>query len=266
MKHPLSALFIILILAMQQQPLRFEPLSEIKVNAKIMETDRLGNVYLVSLTNQLYKYNSEGKLLSTLNYKYIGNITHVDASNPMEIYVFYQELNKIIYLDNNLAYRGETDLANLGVGQASAIGRAFDNGIWVFDVADMQLKKMDKKGENMQTSGNVKQYTDQSLQPVYIFDNNDKVYVDDPNAGVMVFDVFATYIKTIPIRGTKKLKIIDEDLYYHNQSTLYRYNFKSLQTFNFSLPDTINIQDVSIEKARLYIRNSEKVKIYVHKN
>jgi hypothetical protein len=266
MKQLLFYMVLFIAITAIQQPARFEPLSEIKVSAKIMETDRLGNIYLVSQTNQLYKYSSEGKLLSTLNYKYIGNITHVDASNPMEIYVFYQELNKIIYLDNNLAYRGETDLTNFGIGQASAVARAFDNGIWVFDVADMQLKKMDKNGENLQTSGNVKQFTDQNFQPVYVFDNNDKVYVDDPLAGVMVFDVFATYIKTIPIKGAKKVKIIDEDLYYHSQSTLYRYNFKSLQTFNFSLPDSANILDVSIEKSRLYIRNAEKVKIYTHNN
>lgn len=240
----------------------FQLQNTIAIEAKSMETDRLGNLYVVTNNNKLYKYSSDGKLLSTLNYNYVGNISTVDASNPMEIYLFYRELNRIIYLDNNLAYRGETDLSKMGVGQASAIARSFDNGIWVFDIADLQLKRMDKKGENMQNSGNVRQFISRQIQPHLIIDNNDKVFVNDSINGVLVFDVFATYLKTIPIKGAKQLKIIEDDLYYHTPHQLYRYNQKSLKTFTFNLPDTNTINNLSIEKARLYIMRDKLIEIY----
>jgi hypothetical protein len=72
-------------------------LQALAFEAKEIQTDRMGNLFVISKTNQLYKYNSTGKLLSTLNYNYSGNITSLDVSNPLEIYVFYKELNTIVF-------------------------------------------------------------------------------------------------------------------------------------------------------------------------
>jgi hypothetical protein len=262
----ISYIVLTLLLLAMQTPLVFVPASVIDLVAKDIETDRLGNLYAVAPTNQLYKYSRDGQKLSTLNYKYVGNISQVDATNPLEIYLFYRELNKIIYLDNNLAYRGETDLNRYDVIQASAIARAFDNGIWVFDLGDLQLKKFDKKGENVHTSGNIRQYLKGNVQPNYIFDNNDRVYLNCPLQGILVFDVFANYIKTIPIKGNSNVKVIDEDLYYHDGKKLFRYNLKSLRTFEFALPDSAQVQDVSIEKQRLYVVYPNRIAIYSYQN
>lgn len=237
-------------------------LKTIPLDAKDIQTDRLGNLYVVSKTNQLYKYNSEGKLLSTLNYKYLGNITQVDATNPLEIYVFYKELNTVVFLDNNLAYRGEMNLANYGVGQAAAIARSYDNGLWVFDLADLQLKKMDKNGENLQVSGNIRQYISNTSMANFIYDDNDHVFVNDSLNGVLVFNVFGTFLKTIPVKGCKEIKVINDELYYWQVPQLKKYQVKTFVTTSYSLPDSVDIKDVSIEKDRLYLLKPAEVSIY----
>lgn len=265
MKHLLYTALLGALMALQL-PVSYTTVAELELNAKDIETDRLGNLYIVTPTNQLYKYNRDGQKLGTLNYKYVGNISHVDATNPLEIYVFYKELNKIVYLDNNLAYRGETDLNRYDIAQASAVARAFDNGIWVFDLGDLQLKKFDKNGENLQTSGNIRQYLKGRVQPNYIFDNNERVYLNDPEQGILVFDVFANYIKTIPIKGNNNVKVIEEDLYYQNGKKLFRYNLKSLRTFEFPLPDSTQVQDISIEKQRLYVVYPNRIRLYSYQN
>ena len=85
------------------QTTNFLLIKNISIDAKDIQTDRLGNLYIISKTNQLYKYDSRGNLLGTLNYKYLGNINFIDASNPFELYVFYKELNEVLFLDNNLS-------------------------------------------------------------------------------------------------------------------------------------------------------------------
>jgi hypothetical protein len=231
--------------------------------AKDIHTDRLGNLYVVTKTNQLYKYSPEGILLSTLNYKYIGNISHIDATNPLEIYVFYKELNLVVFLDNNLAYRGEMKLERYQVTQASAIARSFDNGIWAFDLADLQLKRMDKNGENLQASGNIRQFVKQKqLLPTYVFDDNNRVFLVDSSTGIMVFDVFAQYLKTIPIRGNEEVKVIGDELYYKQQQNIFKYHLKTFTTAGFRLPPGETILDLSIEKGRLYILLPGKIGIY----
>jgi hypothetical protein len=253
-------------LSEQQQPSdsNFTLIKSIPIEAKNIQTDRLGNIYVVSNTNQLYKYNSDGKLLSTLNYKYLGNITFVDATNPLEIYVFYKELNVVVFLDNNLAYRGEIHLADVNIGQAAAIARSFDNGIWVFDLADMQLKRMNKDGSNLQSSGNIRQYTSAGSTITYLYDNNDRVFVNDSTNGVFVFDVFATYVKTLPIKGCDEIKVIDKELFYYHtkQGLLKKYQLNAFTTTTYSLPESLVIKDMSIEKNRLYLLKADEVIIY----
>jgi hypothetical protein len=237
-------------------------INSIPVEAKDIQTDRLGNLYVVSKTNQLYKYTSEGRLLSTLNYKYLGNITYVDASNPLEIYVFYKELNLVVFLDNNLAYRGEMNLADFRIGQAAAIGRSYDNGIWIFDLADLQLKKMDKNGDNPQSSGNIRQYISNASAANIIYDDNERVFVNDSANGVLVFDVFATYLRTIPVKGCREIKVINDEMYYALGGQLKRYQLKTFITTAYPLPDSANVKDLSIEKERLYVLKPSEIVIY----
>lgn len=241
----------------------FTLIKQIPLEAKDIETDRLGNLYLVSKTNQLYKYSQDGKLLSTLNYKYLGNITHVDATNPLEVYVFYKELNLVVFLDNNLAYRGEINLSEKNIGQAGAMARSYDNGLWVFDQADLQLKKMNKTGEITQMSGNIRQYMNTQNAVNFLYDDNDRVYTNDSSNGVLVFDVFANYLKTIPIKGCREIKVIESNLYYWNKTRLQKYNMKKFTTTTYhSIPDFESVIDLSIEKQRLYLLKNKEVLIY----
>lgn len=170
--------------------------NEFLVNAKTIQADEMGNIYVISPSNQLYKYNANGKILATLNYNYNGNITSIDASNSMEIYVFYKELNKVLLLDNNLAYRGEIDLTKLNITQAAAVARSFDNGIWVFDLGDLQLKKLNKEGVIFQSSGNIKQIAKTDFIPTYITDNTKQIMLCNDSI-CHIFDVFASLIKTL---------------------------------------------------------------------
>ena len=246
------------------QPLtsNFQLIKSISIDAKDIQTDRLGNLYIITKTNQLYKYDSRGNLLGTLNYKYLGNINFIDASNPFELYVFYKELNEVLFLDNNLSYRGEMLLNDYGISQSSAIARSYDNGIWVFDNGDLQLKRMNKNGEVLQMSGNVKQFLNSTLQPNFIYDNNDKVFVNDSTIGILVFSVFANYVKTIPIKNCHTFKVIEDDLFYNISGKLMKYNLKTFSQSEFQLPDTTYIKQISIEKDRLFLLKQNSVDIY----
>ncbi len=181
-------------------------LNEFVVNAKFIQADELGNLYVVSPSNQLYKYNTSGKVLATLNYNYNGNISSIDASNPMEIYVFYKEINRVLFLDNNLAYRGELDLTKQNITQASAIARSYDNGIWVFDLGDLQLKKMSKDGTVSQSSGNIMQIIKTDFIPTVILENTKQVLIANDSIALL-FDVFASYVKTYKFSKTASFQL-----------------------------------------------------------
>ena len=243
----------------------FTLIKELPLPGKKIESDRLGSWYLVSPSNQLYKYSSDGKLLSTLNYNYQGNIDQLDVTNPLEIYVFYRELNKLVFLDNTLSFRGEMALSDAGISQASSIARSYDNGIWVFDMSDLQLKKIDKDGKLLQSSGNIKQYlSKEPVFPIQIIDNGTNVFVNDPINGVLVFDLFGTYIKTVSITNCLKIKVIDDLIYSVSKGELHAHKLGFIGNPYYPLPIKSDVLQFDINKKHLFILTGSTLRIYTH--
>lgn len=238
-------------------------LAEVELQGiKNMETDPLGNVYVVTGTNQLYKYNPDGKLLSTLNYAYLGNITHLDCSNPLEIYLFYKELNAVVFLDNNLAYRGRLNFNDYGITQALAAARSFDNEVWVFDAGDLQLKKISKSGVLSQQSGNVLQFAGSAyVSPTGIVDNGNRVMVNDSLNGVLVFDVFGNYLKSLAIKGKSEIAVNASEVIYRNELSLVKYHLQTLKRDTLALPNG-QWNQVKLVKDRLYVTENNRLSIY----
>lgn len=230
------------------------------VNAKFVQADELGNLYIVTPSNQLYKYNTLGKVLATLNFNYNGNISSVDATNPMEIYVFYKELNRVLFLDNNLAYRGELDLTKLNITQAAAVARSYDNGIWIFDLGDLQLKKMSKEGTVAQSSGNIRQIIKTDFIPTTLLENTKQVMLANDSIALL-FDVFASYIKTFKFSKTVSFQLNND---YILQTTDNQLNAVELKIgINRPVLQLENkIKWSFLSKDQVYIYKENKISIY----
>ena len=124
-----------------------------------ISSDNLENLYIITPTNDIVKYNKNGQKLATVNFKVLGNISSFDAGNPFEIYVFYRDQNKIIFLDNMLNIRGECDLESIGISQIACIARSSDNQIWLFDMSDQKLKKYSKDLKLLNESASLNNFT-----------------------------------------------------------------------------------------------------------
>src|SRR5882757_5717359 len=75
----------------------------IPISARSLASDELGNVYVVKNDNSLIRYSQNGD--STAFYKSIsnGDITTVDASNPLRVLLYYAPFSKVVVLDRMLA-------------------------------------------------------------------------------------------------------------------------------------------------------------------
>jgi len=88
------------------------------------------------------------------------------------------------------------------------------------------------------------------------------VLVSDTTTGILVFDVFATYIKTIPIKSDSHIKPIENNLYYFAEGMMHIYDQTSFKTRSFQVPDAEQVIDVSIEKSRLYIMRADRIEVF----
>lgn len=222
-------------------------------------TDNLENLFVVTPTNDLIKYDKDGNKLATANFKVLGNISSVDASNPFEIYVFYRDQNRIIFLDNLLNLRGECDMESIGVSQIACVARSFDNQIWLFDAADQKLKKYSKDLKIISESAPWNSLSIQNtINPVQIKDIGNTVLILNNNQ-VLEFDIFANYSKIKMSDTLQHFQYVGNTIIFLKNGKAYAYQPQSftMKTLDIILPE--KCKGFRLEKERLYILEDEYV-------
>ena len=248
---------------------RFDLTMEVEVSSKFITSDYLGNVYAID-DNEIVKYSPAGIQISSFSDKSAGTITSVDASNPLRVQVYYQDFGQISYLDDVLSLIGsQISLIDLGLDQATLSCSSWDDGIWLYDPQDFELKRLGSNLRLSHQSGNINQLVGIELNPNFIIEKNNFVYLNDPLIGILVFDQFGTYYKTLPVRGIDKFQVGGEQVFYLSDAKLMSYNMKSFEFADMSISsDNESILDMRFEKElkRLTILKEKKLEWFVFKD
>jgi hypothetical protein len=240
-----------------QYPLAYE----VSVKSDYFTSDNLGNAYAVK-GHEIFKYLPNGKLFNRYSNLMLGNITSVDATNPLKLLLFYRDFSKIQFLDNQLSEnRGVISLQDLGLEQSILACISFDNGFWVYDQISFSLIRFNQSFDKTQEARNINQNIGYEPQPNFLHEWGDWVYLNNPETGILVFDIFGTYFKTIPLKGLTNFQIAGDNLLYFKQGKLLSYNLKTLAEGEVQLPPD-EIQMLRTEKEKLIILTNENLKVY----
>jgi hypothetical protein len=239
-------------------------LAELPGPFKAFATDKLRQVYGVTEQNELIKYDAGGKEVFRYNNNYLGELERVDATNPFNLLLFYPDYQTAITLDRTLSQTGQINLISLGYTQVPAIGLSNDNNIWLYDDFNFQLKKIDAMGEVLAGSDDLSLLLGGPLAPVQITARENSVYMSDPARGVLVFDNFGQYTKTIQVEGVRRFQVLTERLLFEQEGALFSFHLQSLQTTRLSIPEGTETGDrLQIQKDRLYaLKTNGKLMIY----
>lgn len=239
----------------------FSLIKSIPVNASFFTTDNLGQFYFV-VDDELSKYSDEGIFINTYSDKILGNISFVDAANPLRLLLFYLDFVQIVFLDNALSILGGSILLEqMGFEQTILTCTSNDNGIWLYDTQDFQLIRLDQNLKTTHNSGPINQLLGIEILPNCLIEYNNFVYLNDPERGILVFDIYGTYYKTIPLKGLISFQIIGDNLFYFSNNTLNSHHLKTLEASTIGLPDT-GIVSVRIEKQKLFLLKENSLDIY----
>jgi hypothetical protein len=199
--------------------------------------DNLDNVYILTTTDQLKKYNASGDSLAVYNnVRKYGKIYSIDVANPLKVLLYYKDFSSIVVLDRLLAARSTIDLRRKNILQVSAIGQSYDNNIWVFDSYDNKLKKIDDEGNILLETPDLRQVFDQGITPQQIIDQNNQVYLYDAVNGLFVFDHYGTFKRKIPVAGWSNVSITDKYILGISNESLQNYNVSTLIQTQQKLP------------------------------
>jgi hypothetical protein len=240
---------------------KFNLIATIPVKADFFTTDKQGNTYIIK-ANELSKYNKTGKLLYKYSNKNLGNIDFVDASNMMRLLVFYKNFAQVLFLDNTLTLSGEpVSLDKFGFQQTQLICSSYNNGMWLYDLQNLELVRIDQTFTKTQQTGNLSLLLNIYLQPVNLQEYDNKVYLNNPSTGILIFDIYGTYYKTVPVKNIQSFQPIGNQVYYMTGKEVKAYNIKTTDETQFEMPET-EFQNFRIELDVLVLQTADGIKIY----
>lgn len=243
----------------------FTLVKSIPEEVNFITTDNLGNCYLVK-EDILEKYDKDGNLLKNFSNKSLGKISSVDASNPMKILVFYKDFSKIIFLDNTLSLNGNIiSLEELGLSQSQLACLSHNNGIWIYNPQNFELVRLDLDLKKQEQTGNINQIIPlgAKLNPNFLIEYNNKVYLNNFESGILIFDSYGTFYKNVPIKNLESFQTMNDNIVFSKNNSITNFNTKTLVQDSVALP--VRALSARVEKDKLFIRAAKSVEIYTAK-
>ena len=232
-----------------------------ETKANFIAIDNFSNFY-TSSDNKLFKFSPDGTYLYPYEEFNYGKIGMIDVTNPMKILVFCPDFMTVITLDKFLSPLTTYNFFDLGYQNISAVAMSNDGLLWFYDNTDFKLKKIDETGAIVKQSQPLNTVLDAVPNPDFMVEKDNAVYLNDPAIGVMVFDIFGNFNKTIPIKGLKKFQVFQDQIIYFEANRLSAYNLVTLDLKSISLPDSTDIIMAAIQKNRLAVLKKDRVDFY----
>jgi hypothetical protein len=206
------------------------------IQVKDFTTDNLGNLYLLTNTNQIRKVNEKGDSIAVYNdVRRFGKIFSIDASNPLKILVYYKDFSTIIVLDRLLNVRNTIDLRKQNILQVRTITSSYDNNIWLYDELDSRIKKIDDNGRIILESNDFRQVYEVVPKPTNIYDRDGQLYLYDSTKGLLVYDYYGAQKNNYAIYQLSDVQVLDKNTITARDSThIILYKPSSLTLLSFT--------------------------------
>jgi hypothetical protein len=244
------------------------------LNAKLIKTisgnfsdfsvDNLGNIYLITSSNQIKKLDEKFDSVGVFNdVKRYGSIYSVDVSNPLKVLVYYKDFLTVVILDRFLNARNTIDLRKQGIVQAKAICQSYDNNIWVFDELDAKIKKVDDNGKLLLESTDLRMVFDEVPNPSQMIDADGMLYLYNNKRGFTVFDYYGAVKGSYSFMNWRDVQVQSKFLMGRDSNYFYKAQPQQLQEKRFKT--NINLQYASralTNVGLLYVLRKEGLEIY----
>ncbi len=242
----------------------FECIYKVPFNAKEVSCDKFGNLYAVS-GSSLVEYDSTFKLLKTYSSKPSSVIHSVDVSNAFKILVFLKEFSILQMLDNTFSPTiSDIQLSNLHIDQPEMMCSASENSFWVFDQSSFQLYRFNYFLQQMNSSGDIRSIIAENSFPVKMMEFDSKLYVLFSGTGILVFDAFGAYIKTIPFEKAIDFQVSSNYIFFLKDKKFSAFQRTTLEQIEYPLPES-PIKKFCLYQNRLYLLGSDSLWAYILK-
>jgi hypothetical protein len=256
--------FILNFLFISHQPVDFDIIYSGVVPSDHFYTDHLDNIYFIdghnfikveTLTGERYEYGSPSA----------GAITAADVTNPLQIMIFYRDFNRVVFLGNKLSpLQPALELSQLGIEQAVLACTSGRGGFWVFSDRYNSLIYFDGQLRKTNQSKVIGSISGTASKPVFMTEARNQLFLHVPLTGIMVFDRFASHVKTIPYAGPDRFQVLGGTIVYFSGDELVGMDIETLEIKRHQLPALDTIDNIMVQHKRLAVLSGRRILLFSH--
>ncbi|WP_233164154.1 hypothetical protein [Snuella sedimenti] len=237
-----------------QQPIDTKFIKTTHLQAEtLVGIDNFKTFYLLN-TSVLEKKDSN----KTITYSNIqlGDVTSVNAYNPLKINIFYRAFNTVVILDNRLAEIFKIDFNNItSYKSISHVSTGYDNTLWVFNQDNQQLELYDYKTNTTRTK------TVPIASTVIDLKSNYNYCWALTNTHLYVYNYFGSLVQKIKNNGFTSMVETNGNLVLKKDNSLY-FLKKNTEVFRPIITPKLLIKQFFVTNETLYIYNDKTLSEY----
>jgi hypothetical protein len=189
----------------------------------------------------------------------MGNISSISIGEGLKVLVYYRDNGQLTLLDNTLSQiAAPVNLNYNNLGTTTLATSSVQNSFWFYDPIQGAIVRTTNTINIIFNSGNLSQLLNYQINPNFMIEYSNKLYLNDPEVGIIVFDIFGTYLKTIPITGLLKFQVAEKGLYFYRNNHLYFYDFQNFNQIEIPLPVKESLQAL-VSNKMLFIQTNNAV-------
>lgn len=137
------------------------------------------------------------------------------------------------------------------------------NHFWFYDEREMSLIRVDAQLRPTAHTGRIDQLLGFAVRPVSMQEHENWLYMHDPEHGLLVFDLFGTYARTIPLLNMISFEVRGEKIYFFGDEGARIYDKRSFEItpLEANYSDQAAIKDMRVEIGRAYLLLDDKILI-----
>ncbi|PZD78631.1 hypothetical protein [Mesonia sp. K7] len=212
---------------------------------KLVGIDKFDNLYYQQ-KNALFKLEPTKKEYTFFDPQ-LGELTSVDLINPLQITLFYQDMNTVVILDNRL-----NEIKRINFSQIedfkiiSFAGTAKNNSLWLYNKNLEQLELFDTK--NLKTIARTQPFDSEIYD---LTSNLNFVWIAHQKA-LELYNIYGNMVKSWQPKKVENLMISDNFLLAKTGNSI---EISSTETENWKnvYNSEIEVKDIFLQQENLYL-------------
>jgi len=224
-------------------------------------TDPLGNFYVFN-KGDITKYSAEGYETARFSSREFGDISYVDATNPLKVLVVFKEFSRALILDASLSTQVSINLSFPGIPYVNNICTSRESGYWIVDPVSKQLHKINEQLDIVSEGTPFRQISSSDSEAYFICDSGNWIIVNTKTTGVLVFDRFGTYYKSLPDIPPVPLQASGHEILYKDDDGMIKVDIRTGKSDHFLLPPNEPEDACRVEGNHIFLKTDNLLKIY----